>query len=207
MNLQHRIDVRSLEEFADDIASGTKLEHAAAKYFEKQCKVLYKKNILEYKVKTTPKNTPELILSDNFRDNGDTIFEFRHINGIVCGTTVDIKANGKPGTDKACIKKTSVDRAIKLVKGGGINRCFWYVHADEIWESALERLLILKRYGQRTYLMRDRRVRGIKKYNVLANWSNCMGAMNKMDFFDYMHYYEDRNYFNKLNKTPNLLKE
>ncbi|MAF80085.1 hypothetical protein CL629_03345 [bacterium] len=89
----------------------------------------------------------------------------------------------------------SVEKGIKILKDAKINRAFWYVYCDENFESALERLLILKRLGQRTYLMRDRRVRGIKKYNMLANWSNCLGAMAKMDFFEYIHYYKNRNYF------------
>ena len=60
----------------------------------------------------------------------------------------------------------------------------------------MERLLILKRLGQRAYLMRDNKVRGRgkdeKKFNFLANWSNCMGAMQKMDIYDYRNYYENR---------------
>lgn len=92
--------------------------------------------------------------------------------------------------------RESVEKTIKLI--GGI-RCFWYVYCDENYESALERLLILKRLGQRAYLMRNKRVtgKGFEKYTMLANWSNCMGAMNKMDVFDHIHYYKDRDYFKK----------
>lgn len=91
-----------------------------------------------------------------------------------------------------CVEKTA-----KLLKGV---RCFWYVYVDENWESALERLLILKRLGQRTYVMRNKRVVGkdYQKWTVLANWSNCLGAMNKMDIYDFQCYYKDRNYFKNL---------
>jgi len=67
-------------------------------------------------------------------------------------------------------------------------------------EDAIERLLILKRLKQRTYLMRNKRVqgKGFSKWSCLANWSNCMGAFDKMDFYEYSHYYEDRNYFKKM---------
>lgn len=97
----------------------------------------------------------------------------------------------------------SVKKTIRLL---GF-RCFWYVYCDENWESALERLLILKRLGQRTYLMRNERVRGseFQKFTVLANWSNCMGAMNKMDFYDYAHYYKNRDYFKELEQDKKTL--
>ena len=92
--------------------------------------------------------------------------------------------------------KNAVEKTCQLIKG----RCFWYVYLDENWESALERLLILKRLRQRSYIMRNRRVvgRSFKKFTILSYWSNCMGAMNKMDFYDCVHYYKDRSYFSKV---------
>ncbi len=83
--------------------------------------------------------------------------------------------------------KSAVEKTCQLIK----SRCFWYVYLDENWESALERLLILKRLRQRSYIMRNRRVIGktFKKFSVLSRWSNCMFAMNKMDFYDFIHYY------------------
>jgi len=98
---------------------------------------------------------------------------------------------------------SDVERAIELLKSKGINRGFWYVYCDENFESALERLLILKRLGQKAYLMRDRKVRGITKFSCLANWANYLGAMEKMDFYDFVRYYYDRDYFNKLDKKQN----
>ncbi len=104
----------------------------------------------------------------------------------------------KPDVRFAFDNLSYADAVLKTIAMVGF-RCFWYVYADEDWESALERLLILKRLGQRTYLMRNKRVRGkdFQKWTILANWSNCMGAMNKMDFYDYEKYYRDRDYFKK----------
>ncbi len=78
----------------------------------------------------------------------------------------------------------SVYKTCKLIKGS----CFWYVYCDN-WENALERLLILKRLGQRPYLMRDKCVRGIKKYNFLANWTNRQMLFQKLDVAEYYPIY------------------
>ncbi|HUX54502.1 MAG TPA: hypothetical protein VMV56_08825 [Williamwhitmania sp.] len=78
----------------------------------------------------------------------------------------------------------SVYKTCELLNGS----CFWYVYCDE-WENALERLLILKRLGQRPYLMRDKSVRGQKKYNYLANWTNRQMLFQKLDIYDYFPIY------------------
>lgn len=67
--------------------------------------------------------------------------------------------------------------------------CFWYVYCDENWENALERLLFLKRLGQRPYLMRDKSVRGIKKFNFLAHWVNRPMMFQKVDIIEYYPIY------------------
>jgi len=68
--------------------------------------------------------------------------------------------------------------------------CFWYVYCDEDFESAMERLLILKRMKQRPYLMRNSRIRGKKfqKFNMLARWANRGGFLRETDFYDYMYF-------------------
>lgn len=78
----------------------------------------------------------------------------------------------------------SVYKTCKLIKSS----CFWYVYCDD-WENALERLLILKRLGQRPYLMRDKSVRGIKKYNFLANWTNRQMLFQQLDIAEYFPIY------------------
>lgn len=62
----------------------------------------------------------------------------------------------------------------------------WYVYANEDFESALERLLILKRLGQRTYVMRDRRITHLPKYIALAHWGCVPQLFDKVDFYDYL---------------------
>ena len=84
-----------------------------------------------------------------------------------------------------------VEKAVKMFKDK-IGRAFWYVYCDNDFESALERVLILKRLKQRPYLMRDRKVRGIEKFNWLANWVNRQGALKAMDFYEFMRYYRNR---------------
>jgi len=102
----------------------------------------------------------------------------------------------------------AVIKAVKLLKEVGIKECLWYVYCDEDFESALERLMVLKRLGQRPYLMRDLRVRGIKKYNILAGWTNSMRMIQRMDFYDYVQYYRDKGYFEEGEKElPGLKKK
>jgi len=81
--------------------------------------------------------------------------------------------------------KGSVERACKLL---GIKRMFWYVYCDEDYESALERLLILKRYKQTPYLMRNKSLKGQKKFITLAKWVNSMGGFHGMDIWDMYNY-------------------
>ncbi len=78
----------------------------------------------------------------------------------------------------------AVVRAVKLIKKYKISQPRWYVYADENYESALERLLILKRLGQRTYLMRDKRVYDIPKFIILAQWGCHPPQLAKKDIHD-----------------------
>lgn len=68
-------------------------------------------------------------------------------------------------------------------------RCRWYVYCDENWESALERLLILKRYRQSAYVMRNKRVVGenFGKWTKLFGWGSWDAKFFAMDFFEFVH--------------------
>jgi len=84
--------------------------------------------------------------------------------------------------------RDSVERTCRLL---GIKKMFWYVYCDEDYESALERLLILKRYDQTPYLMRNKLLKGDKKYIWLAKWVNSMSAFKKMDIWDLFYFKEN----------------
>ncbi len=83
------------------------------------------------------------------------------------------------------VYRNSVEKTCSLIKC----QAFWYVYCNENWENALERILLLKRLGQRPYLMRDKKIRGIKKFNFLANWTNRMMVLQKLDIYDYFPFY------------------
>jgi hypothetical protein len=87
-----------------------------------------------------------------------------------------------------------VESTVKMLNG---HRCFWYVFCDDNIEDALERCLILKRLGQRAYLMRHHSVKGNSKFNVFAHWVNCMGAMKTFDVWEHAEYYKNRNKYKK----------
>ena len=77
--------------------------------------------------------------------------------------------------------------------GNKCSRMLWYVYADENWESALERCLILKRFNQKPYVMRNKRIAKDKKYVVLAHWcNNVVGGFWKHDFWDHYQWYVSR---------------
>ncbi len=88
--------------------------------------------------------------------------------------------------------RDAVLEGIKLLQKYKINAAFWYVYCDEDFESAMERLVILKRFKQRPYLMRDKRVRGIKKFTLLSGWVNSMVYIHTMDFYDYIAMKENK---------------
>jgi len=77
--------------------------------------------------------------------------------------------------------KKSVEDTCKWL---GIKKMFWYVYCDEDYESALERLLILKRLDQTPYLMRNKRLKGQQQFIWLAKWVNSMSAFKKMNIWD-----------------------
>ena len=88
--------------------------------------------------------------------------------------------------------RAAVEKFCKKIEHIG-RKVLWYVYADEDWESALERCLVLKRYNQKPYLMRDKRVAKDKKYVVLAHWTNnVVGGFWKHDFWEHMEWYKNR---------------
>ena len=92
--------------------------------------------------------------------------------------------------DLAC--RPAVEKFTRKIKHLG-RKCLWYVYADENWESAFERCLILKRLNQKPYVMRDKRIAKDKKYVVLAHWcNNVVGGFFKHDFWDHYMWYTRR---------------
>jgi hypothetical protein len=67
-------------------------------------------------------------------------------------------------------------------------RCRWYVYCDEDWESALERLLILKRLKQSSWVMRNKKVVGknFKKWTLLFQWGSWDRYIKVVDFYDFI---------------------
>lgn len=68
-------------------------------------------------------------------------------------------------------------------------RCRWYVYCDENWESALERLLILKRLGQSPFVMRNKRVvgRDFPQWSLLYGWGSWDAKFKSMDFYQFVN--------------------
>jgi hypothetical protein len=82
----------------------------------------------------------------------------------------------------------SVVKCVNILNKVGLGMARWYVYTDENFESALERLLILKRLGQNTYVMRDKRIHDQKKYIDLSRWSSHPPLFFETDFWEFIEY-------------------
>jgi len=68
----------------------------------------------------------------------------------------------------------SVDRAISMLKDGGINRCLWYVLVgfNTTFQEDLDRVNFLRDRGQQAYIQRFRRPKNDWRHIALAQWVN-----------------------------------
>ena len=75
-------------------------------------------------------------------------------------------------------------RAIKLLQKHGIKRALWYVLVgfDTTWEEDMYRVELLKKLGQRPYVMRYKTLNGNGKYALFASWVNQYKFFTTMSF-------------------------
>jgi len=78
-----------------------------------------------------------------------------------------------------------VKTAIEMLRGGGINRAFWYVLVgyNSTIEEDISRLDFLKEHGQRAYVMRYKT--GEKIYADMAAWANQPAFFVKKTFEEF----------------------
>lgn len=76
--------------------------------------------------------------------------------------------------------KNTVTKAIELMQENGLRdwetRWYVYVGEDDTFETVYERLLLLRGYKQRAYLMRDRKVADNPMWKALSTWTSFQGA-------------------------------
>ena len=79
----------------------------------------------------------------------------------------------------------TVSEAIRLLKAGGINRCFWYVLVgyDTTFKQDLDRLEFLKKMNQTAFVQRFSKNRGNL---LLGQWANQHGVFKKMTFREFL---------------------
>jgi len=85
-------------------------------------------------------------------------------------------------------------RGIKLLQKHGINRALWYVLVgfNTTWEQDMYRIMLLKKYNQRPYVMRYKKVKGIRKYADLASWVNQHQFFTSMSWEEFLECRNDR---------------
>lgn len=64
---------------------------------------------------------------------------------------------------------------------------------DTSWDQDMRRLLFIKKSGCRPYLMRHENLKGNRKYNVLASWTNQRRFFITKTFEEYEKLYKNRN--------------
>lgn len=94
-------------------------------------------------------------------------------------------------------------RAIKLMEKHGIKRALWYVLVgfDTNWEEDMYRVELLKKLGQRPYVMRYKTVKDKNhplhtKYALFASWANQYQFFHVMDFDKFLEVSDDRSKIN-----------
>ena len=90
-------------------------------------------------------------------------------------------------------------RAIGLMKKHGIKRALWYVLVgfNTTWEEDMYRVELLKKLGQRPYVMRYKTVKDKNhplhtKYALFASWVNQYQFFHVMDFNKFLELSDDR---------------
>lgn len=86
--------------------------------------------------------------------------------------------------------KKSVEKAIRLMRDGGINRCIWYVLVgyDTTPEEDLTRLNYLRRMNQRAFLQRYETHFNEPFYTALADWVNQRHLFATKTFREFLDY-------------------
>ena len=94
-------------------------------------------------------------------------------------------------------------RAIGLMKKHGIKRALWYVLVgfNTTWEQDMYRVELLKKLGQRPYVMRYKTVKEKSyplhtKYALFASWVNQYQFFHVMDFDKFLELTDDRSKIN-----------
>ncbi|NQT23378.1 MAG: hypothetical protein HQ579_08105 [Candidatus Omnitrophica bacterium] len=85
--------------------------------------------------------------------------------------------------------RPQVEKAIKLLRECGINRCNWYVLVgfNTTFEEDLDRLNLLRDLKQNAYVQRYNAYKADRKYIPLARWANqhhIFQAMNYLQFLE-----------------------
>jgi len=98
----------------------------------------------------------------------------------------------------------SVINAIKLLNKHGIKRALWYVLVgfNTTWEEDMHRVMLLKKYEQRPFVMRYKTVkdpehRDYHKYTLFASWVNQYRFFSSMNLKKFIECNNDRSKLKK----------
>ena len=105
----------------------------------------------------------------------------------------------------------AVLKGIHLLKKYHINRALWYVLVgfNTTWEEDMYRVQLLKKHGQRPYVMRYKTIKNKKnpdyhKYNLFSSWVNQYQFFSSMSFEKFIELTKDRTKIKYKKKHPSL---
>jgi len=91
----------------------------------------------------------------------------------------------------------TVENAIKLLQGNGINRCMWYVLVgfNTTFEQDLFRLNYLRDNNQNAYVQRyHKNTSGKLEYTALARWANQHHIFQGMTWKQFLNHKDNKRY-------------
>ncbi len=93
----------------------------------------------------------------------------------------------------------SVKNGIRLLQKHGIKRALWYVLVgfNTTWEQDMYRISLLKKLGQRPYVMRYGDTQNNHRYALLSSWVNQYQFFHTMSFKKFVECNNDRNSLRK----------
>lgn len=94
-----------------------------------------------------------------------------------------------------------VRRGIKLLQKYGIKRALWYVLVgfNTTWEQDMYRITLLKKLGQRPYVMRYGIAKDDPQYTLLSSWVNQYEFFHTMSFERFVECSKDRSKLSRAN--------
>jgi len=146
--------------------------------------------LLDNNILALPKHFKKI--AKQIKDNNLSVdfnqgLDHRLLTPELCNILLDLKISNtlRFAFDKIEYKN-SVLKSIKMLKKAGLKdwgaRWYLYIGINDTFDTVYKRMNILREQKQNVYVMRDRKVYGIKEFIALSMWGNGVGAFKSAPF-------------------------